>query len=503
MSIIINDDFQRMVTLAYERGWKPGAFGEKEIRADIRRFADTEVSDFFLNLNAQLSYSPSALWETAGEKYLKTEENGEKVDFKNTYLAVWHDVFTVQGLDLYKIAIDELRNCGIRPWLSFRLNDTHDNATMSGGIRRSDYTYAARGEGLSRMRHREKCGYYDDCLDYEIASVREHHLSYIKEQLERYDADGIELDWLREPFCFLPGHEEEGAAIITAFMEEVKALAREAEARYAHPVKIAVRVMGDPENNRLLGFDIPQWMEKGLIDLIIPSPRWQSNNDNMPMELWKALVKPYGVRLAAGLTDRVMARPDGGFAPLTPEITAGLAMNYLSRGADDVYLFNYTYLVKDEIAVEDPYAIHFDKDPLVVLDYVGDVAKLKKAERRHIASFQDVGAPGGQVRRTLPLPLKPNKANDGWTWLLIPTGYAAGEATLRLAFSEDAGEVGVFLNAEACREIPLVPCDTDKDLAPAGLHAYRPGKLSGNAQLLEVKAEKGELLYAEIAIKGE
>ncbi|MCQ2446301.1 MAG: hypothetical protein MJ141_05425 [Clostridia bacterium] len=501
MSIIINDDFQRMVTLAFERGWKPGAFGEKEIRADIDRFQGTEVSDFFLNLNAQLSYSPSSLWETAGEKYLKTEENGEKVDFKNTYLAVWHDVFTVQGLDLYKIAIDELRKCGIRPWLSFRLNDTHDNMTMSGGIRRSDYTYAARGEGLSRMRHHEKSGYYDDCLDFEIASVREHHLSYIKEQLARYDADGIELDWLREPYCFRPGHEEEGAVIITAFMEEVNALALEAGKKYGHPVKIAARVLSDPENNRLMGFDIPTWMEKGLIDLLIVSPRWQSNDDDMPMELWKTLVKPYGVRLAACLTDRVMARPDGGFTPLTPELTAGLAMNYLSRCADDVYLSNYTYLVKDEIAVEDAYVIHFEKDPMVVMNYVGDAEKLEKAERRHIAAFRDITAPGGPVRQPLPMPLRPDTRNAGWSMLRIPTGKATGEATLRLAFSEDAGEVEVFLNAEKCGEIPVVPCDTDENLAPTGLHAYRPGKLTGNAQLLEVKAEKGELLYAEIAVK--
>ena len=40
-------------------------------------------------------------------------------------------------------------------------------------------------------------GWTDRALDYGIPQVREHAMAYLRELLERYDSDGIELDWMR------------------------------------------------------------------------------------------------------------------------------------------------------------------------------------------------------------------------------------------------------------------------------------------------------------------
>ena len=39
--------------------------------------------------------------------------------------------------------------------------------------------------------------YADRALDYAIPAVRENHLRLIAELLDRYDIDGLELDWMR------------------------------------------------------------------------------------------------------------------------------------------------------------------------------------------------------------------------------------------------------------------------------------------------------------------
>ena len=57
--------------------------------------------------------------------------------------------------------------------------------------------------------------------------VREHHMEFVRELLERYDPDGLELDWMRFGYHFKPGHEAEGRAILTQFMRDVRALTRE------------------------------------------------------------------------------------------------------------------------------------------------------------------------------------------------------------------------------------------------------------------------------------
>ena len=55
-------------------------------------------------------------------------------------------------------------------------------------------------------------GWTDRAFDYAIPAVREHHMAFVRELLARYDADGLELDWMRFGYHFKPGHEEEGRA---------------------------------------------------------------------------------------------------------------------------------------------------------------------------------------------------------------------------------------------------------------------------------------------------
>ena len=80
--LFVNDDFQCCVTRLYHEGYRFGEATERDARDYVRRLRGTQTTDFIFNVNAQLSYAPSEIWQTAGDKYLKETENGEPVDFK-------------------------------------------------------------------------------------------------------------------------------------------------------------------------------------------------------------------------------------------------------------------------------------------------------------------------------------------------------------------------------------------------------------------------------------
>ena len=113
-----------------------------------------------------------------------------------------------QGVDYPARVIQRCRQQGISPWISLRMNDVHENDNL-------DHPFHAalwRKPELFRQGHP---GYYARALDYAHPEVREHYQALIAETLARYDIDGLELDFLREPYLFSKGKEQEGRTLLT------------------------------------------------------------------------------------------------------------------------------------------------------------------------------------------------------------------------------------------------------------------------------------------------
>ena len=309
---------------------------------------------------------------------------------------------------------------------------------------------------------------------------------------------------MREPFCFAPGGELEGEAILTDFMRAVKALVHEAEARRGHKILLGVRVLRDPQNTLDLGLDVFAWAREGLVDWVVPTPRWETADSDIPVALWRAVLPP-AVGVAMGTDIRYMARPGGGCVMMTPELIAGLAMQALSNGADGIYLFNYTYL--PDAALD-------------ALNYIGACETLSRHARRHVVSFQDIACSFDRVSRPLPMPLEDNTVSPGWSTLAIQTGDVNGSAVLRLGFSRGltAADVRVFMNGAPCRLIgraesteshaasgahPLAFGGESASLCETDVWEYAPECVKRGRQVIELKAASGTLDYAEIRVDPE
>lgn len=438
------------------------------IKDFIYQYKDTLVTDFMMCVNVHISSFPSKVKTFYGDKYLRKEEQGQPVDYSETCCKTAYHIWYEKKLDLFHLWIDACRESGITPWLSFRMNDAHCHFETPHYLI-SDFFYEHIDE-YARVRHElpygGKRGYYDRCRDYEIEEVRAEMLAYMEEALERYDADGIELDFMRELWCFQPGHEQENADLMTEFVQKVKGLVQVAEQRYGHKIKIAARCPSNPVYSLEFGFDILEWAKRGLVDLVVPSPRWATSDNDMPISLWKKMMEPYGVEVAGCIELLSRAYPGGKMEYNTAESAIGSAVNILSQGADKLYLFNY-FDAPDEMLLGERRKITEENDVrkaegyFKLLTTAGDLEKAIHTTRKHIVTYHDMVP----LSRKFAAPLPVKVAVDGPHFIRIVTGRIASDSKALLRFGMEAEQgfdpqtdITVYVNSHRAEFLEIQTC---------------------------------------------
>ena len=254
-----------------------------------------------------------------------------------------------RGIDYPGRALARCRKKGMAPWVSVRMNDFHH--TVEGFNHPSQNSF-----WRSNPEFRRRPNYFEDrewqALDYGRPQVREHYRSLIEEVLERYDVDGLEMDFMRSPFLFKVGREREGGDILTGWLrDQVRPLATKAAETWGHPVQLSVRVPTRPMTALRLGLDVVAWAREGLIEVVVleSSPYSGLVDCDMPIRLWRDLIKPHGVKLIGAVlpapsdfrypgatTDRF-----AGLASSAADVIVGIVVCMLHEGADGVQLYNF------------------------------------------------------------------------------------------------------------------------------------------------------------------
>lgn len=302
----------------------------------VDEFIDTKVTDILFNINGQSSATDTEYFDTFADKYFQRIENGIPVDYtgestiKAYYLAKYK-----YKVDPFAIWIKRTREVGMNPWLSFRMNDCHLPDAPTCWIRDS-YFYEAQKNGLMNG---EKYGYYRITYNYKYPTIREKFLGYIKEQLERYDVYGIELDFMREIYCFdyIDDDHDMCVGIMNDFMRSVKKIVTEAEALWGHKIKIAIRLTRDIEKSLRFGFDARTFAREGLVDIIIPSPRFRGSDSAIPIDEWRRELPEVEIY---GCIETLMNVLHSRHPVMNAETARGNAASFLAMGADDIYLYN-------------------------------------------------------------------------------------------------------------------------------------------------------------------
>ncbi|NLZ37950.1 MAG: hypothetical protein GX897_10870, partial [Clostridiales bacterium] len=335
-------------------------------------------------------------------------------------------------------------------------------------------------------------GYFRYCFDYSVPEVRRKMLDYIKEQLWRYDPDGLELDFQREITCFDIENCPDRVEIMSDFVRSVREMTEERGRQLGHKIRLGVRLMRDIEQNLIYGFDIVNWAKEGLVDLVCYTPRWETSDSDMPSKEWKEKVK--GVELAAGI-EILCCRPSHE-AYCTPAVARGYAVRYLSRGADSMYLFNY-FINPDDT---DAHSGYMRK----VNETAGSLEEAMKHPYRHVVTFQDI-APRGHGRHK-PLPIKLIQGQSAS--LDIDIGKARDNASAELILGFKAGSpesVSVIANGDAADFVKTEYSSAEPDrricYGPEGTVYYKASVKPADKYRLDFKsAGDAELVYAEIGI---
>ncbi len=482
------------------------------IKSIIYQYKDTLVTDLLMCVNVHISAFPSRVKTFYGEKFLRKEEQGIPVNYSNTPCETAHYIWCEKKLDLFQLWIDACRETEITPWISFRMNDAHCHFETPHYLI-SDFFYEHLDE-YARCRHERPFGgnrdYYDRCRDFEIEEVRAEMLDYIEEALSRYDVDGIELDFMRELWCFQPGHEQENSDLMTDFVQKVKEIVQTAEQRYGHKIKIAARCHSNPIYSMEFGFDILEWAKRGLVDLIVPSPRWATSDNDMPIALWKKMMEPYGVEVAGCVELLSRVYPGGKLENNTAESAIGSAVNILSQGADKLYLFNY-FDSPDEMLFGERRKITEENDVrkaegyFKLLSVGGDLEKAMDMPRKHIVTYNDIAPLGRKLGAVLPI--KVTGTGPHFVRVVtgkIPTGKGA---VLRLGIeSEEAlnpeNDIAVYVNSRRVNFAEIQNCGKPA-LTECPIYTFEMKEdiLNSLVQMVEIYGNKEFIVrYVDIVI---
>lgn len=395
---------------------------ERALKSYAKGYAKKGITDFLATCFCQNSFFPSKIMPWAGNKFYQKEENGVKVDYtEHERIKCLVDIYSNIKSDPFEILIKEFKKHKINAWLSVRMNDSHCQLEETSFLR-SELFYQAKKNGWT-VNQSAFSPYFENCLDYGVKEVRDRMLSYLIEILDKFDVDGIELDFQRELFCFDYLNNKNCHLIMTEFIEKLRIYASQKEKERGHKIKIGVRLCGDINNNKIFGFDVKTWIEKGLVDVVVPTSRWENTDSNLRIEEWKQMIANGPVELMAGIEYFL-------FQPYVNNVKTikGFASQYLDAGANGIYLFNWfrTRQGKKKITKKEIDSIKKIKVSLYNQEFgsnekekklrkiwraCSNVKNAKSGERRHVMTFQEdcVVPKGKQAFRPLPCELRGEK----------------------------------------------------------------------------------------------
>jgi len=401
--------------------------------------AGAGVTHFLCNTNAQLANYQSDVWQAFWDGLDPDGPDdqpllaGIPASLGPDAVCGWRRLITrmmalhQQGIDYPERVVRRCRHHGMSPWISIRMNDVHNNDDEDHPIHSHfwrDHPELYR-QGFS--------GYFATAFDFAHQEVRDHYMNLIRETLERYDIDGLELDFQREPYLFNRGEEERGRALLTTWMDTVRHEVEGHAARRHHAIQLGVRVPAQPAAALAMGMDAVTWARRGLVDLIVVTPRWSTLDYDMPLALWRERLAGSNVALLGGLEILSADSPAAAKHVVTPEEARGAAAQVLHHGADSVYLFNY---FPSPAPIEGTGSWQHDAYQ-ETLSSLASLDRIAALPRRHTITFCDITGPEEADLFPPPLP-----ATGIVVDLSLPTGPAAPGARAALNIRLSAGQGG-------------------------------------------------------------
>ena len=351
--------------------WQPegGPFSAKAIHRYVEVLQQNGIDTFLINANASKAWYPSRTIPTIIDGY----KRGDREFFRGHAICMLGpgpmapaDVdkfldnmvkFFNQYLDLVEAGVDWLaesskacRERGISPWVSIRMNDMHGHRNFQGSffnaplLKRKEMRLAHSNYPCITVDLTNRQG-----LDYAHKEVRDFLFAQIREVVEDYDFEGLELDWWRQPLCLDPNAPPQAVEMMSDWFREIRAMTRRRAAATGRPYYFGMRIPGNLGTLRSIGIDIATLCREGTLDFISPSGYWCTTWD-MPHDDLRRQVGErtavYGV-IEDGVNGMQTRSPKLGvtrdirFISASREMVSANAAGKLVLGAAGIEWFNF------------------------------------------------------------------------------------------------------------------------------------------------------------------
>jgi len=243
------------------------------------------------------------------------------------------------GGDPVKDTLEACRRCGKKFFISYRMNDHHyvtdKDWPSHNAIWREHPEYWLGDSETSPYTKKDDVRLFN----YLLPPVRDYYFAIIQELCTKYDVDGVELDFQRFPKFFPSDKLDEGTRVMTAFVKRIKEMMNQR----GKSLKLCVRVPETLAQCAEAGLHVPGWDAAGLIDMINISSFYRHS---MELDIEGFRAKTKHAKLYGEMNYVTHQAPKNKFARryTTIEIYRATALNFFSRGADGLSLFNYDYV---------------------------------------------------------------------------------------------------------------------------------------------------------------
>jgi hypothetical protein len=312
-------DRHRRIVVNLDTGW--GIPGVEDLDPTV--FVDAHM-DYLTDMDG--SQVDSIWWCWGDMNYVPYPS---KIVKANTKYQKW----LKQGLDPLPITLERSKKQGIEAFYTFRINDSGPGGENS--VNEADWgVWPPIKEHPEWGRPTPFWPAPFQHFDFTVEGVRRYKLAAIREVVETYDFDGIEIDW-RCGYGSLPFfHKWEHRDHLTAFMRLVREMLQEVAEQRGRPYLFAARVPETVEGCHYDGIDVERWVKENLVDILAVGAK----SLDADLDAFGRLTADTHIKLYPSMDDHHRA---GGYDRSSLEVYRGAAASYLDRGADGIYVFNW------------------------------------------------------------------------------------------------------------------------------------------------------------------
>jgi len=305
---------------------KKGIVGATEITPDDLRatvaeiaYPGSQVDTMLLCVNAQVMYYPSKAGTMRGtldapEERVRWEFPTEEQRFRNV------EAMFAQGVDPYALLLAEAQERGLEALLSYRMNDAHGCTFLQSKLWRDHPEYRLGA-----------------ALDFGQEAVRDYTFRLIEEAVQRYDCDGLEMDFNRFPNFFSGGTEAERIDAVNDLVRRVRQMIDRESQRRGRQLVLAARVPTSYQQCREVGLDPVVWAREGWTGFLTISEFLYTRYD-LPVKPWKELISEVPIYASIEFNE---GDPTNFELYMTAAKYRRAARHLWADGADGVYLFNF------------------------------------------------------------------------------------------------------------------------------------------------------------------